>query len=187
MFHDTYLVQRLEKPRVDPRFTDNPFSFGGGLRNGGLSPEAMDLLRPIFGFDYMGAAEYEFGALPQALQALAKSELATGHFNLVEKDVAAYRNMFSPKREDLPLRYKTVWYICRKEQVGDVVERILEDAKGKLDIKQGYKQFVRTLRSDPKADYPEETIGWIELDNGFFYFIDEEAARKTAAVFGVEL
>ena len=67
----TYLIQRLEKPRTlkiaGVELKDNPFSFGGGLRNGGLSKDATDLLRPLFSFDYMGAAEFEFGAVPEAL------------------------------------------------------------------------------------------------------------------------
>lgn len=54
----TYLVQRLNRPTNG---YDNPFSFGGGLKNGGLSEDAMKLLRPIFSFDYMGSAEFEFG------------------------------------------------------------------------------------------------------------------------------
>ena len=40
----SYLVQRLRKPRGWELTKDNPFSFGGGLQNGGLSGEAMSLL-----------------------------------------------------------------------------------------------------------------------------------------------
>lgn len=70
----TWLVQRLRKPYNHPAFgADNPFSFGGGLRNGGLNDEAMGLLRGIFSFDYMGAAEFEFGAIPQAFDRLRES------------------------------------------------------------------------------------------------------------------
>lgn len=185
MFHDTYLVQRLEKPRGYGKLglMDNPFSFGGGLRDGGLNPEAMNLLRPIFGFDYMGAAEYEFGALPKALKALAEGELAFGSLEFREEDVVECRKV-SKKREPLPLHYYTVYYLCPKRYQKEVVKRIYEDAKGKLDIKNGYKQFSQTLRMDEER-WPDDTIGWFELDNGFFYFVDKEAAEKTAALFGV--
>src|SRR5260221_2462887 len=91
------------------------------------------------------------------------------------------------KKTELPLYYFTVWYICNKDQEDEVIDRILEDAKGKLDIKNGYQQFARVLRRDPEETYPDDTIGWLELDNGFFYFIDEEAAKKTATLFGVKV
>jgi hypothetical protein len=72
MKHSSYLIQRLEEPWGGmAQFKDNPFSFGGGLRNGGLSQEAMDLIRGIWSFDYMGSAEFEFGAVPEALNAIA--------------------------------------------------------------------------------------------------------------------
>jgi hypothetical protein len=67
---DSYLIQRLHKPeswRIKGKVLDNAFSFGGGLKNGGLTTKALDLLRDIFSFDYMCAAEFEFGAVPAAL------------------------------------------------------------------------------------------------------------------------
>lgn len=68
-----FLIQRLVEPRKDanPIIGSNPFVFGGGLKNGGLSDEATKLLDPLFGYDYMGSAEFEFGALPKAYQQLA--------------------------------------------------------------------------------------------------------------------
>lgn len=45
----------------------NPFNFGCGLINGGLTKEAMNIVKDIFAFDYMGAAEFEWGAVPTAL------------------------------------------------------------------------------------------------------------------------
>src|SRR3972149_3511420 len=71
-----YYIQRLGKP-----YSTTPFSFGGGLINGGLADEAMKMLDSIFSFDYMGSAEFEWGAVPTALQSLAnlssKNELST--------------------------------------------------------------------------------------------------------------
>ena len=59
------LVQRLVKAHVSK--TPNPYSFGGGLHYGGIPPETAQQLSGIFWFDYMGAAEYENGAVTQAL------------------------------------------------------------------------------------------------------------------------
>ena len=90
----SWLIQRLNKPYGENPFglKDNPFAFGGGLVNGGLSHEAMDILRGIFSFDYMGAAEFEFGAVPKALQTIAANagNMIAFSFNIplddIEKD-----------------------------------------------------------------------------------------------------
>ncbi len=71
----SWLIQRLLKPyKVENTWTklSNAFSFGGGCRHGGLSDEVMDLIKDIFRFDYMGAAEFEFGAVPTTFQAIAR-------------------------------------------------------------------------------------------------------------------
>jgi hypothetical protein len=77
----TWLVQRLQKPApmsIKGKDISNLFSFGGGFRNGGLTDEAMALLKNVFSFDYMGSAEFEWGAVPQALSFLATQTLVSG-------------------------------------------------------------------------------------------------------------
>ena len=69
--HTAHYLQRLVSPGM------NPFSFGAG--GGGISAEAKELLSNLFWFDYMGAAEYEFGAVPSAL-AFAYNMSSAGHF-----------------------------------------------------------------------------------------------------------
>ena len=87
MFHGTHLVQRLKKPFMKLGMAiRNSFAFGGGFKDGGLNPEAAALLGEIFSFDYMGAAEYEFGAVADAFKTIAKSELVFGCIVLTEKD-----------------------------------------------------------------------------------------------------
>lgn len=176
---DTYLIQRLEKPwesRVFPG--DNPFSFGGGLKNGGLNPQIMDLLRPIFQFDYMGAAEYEFGILPQTLKKLASLPIKAGKVELKDSEVSLVNSYDKGKAKPLPLVTSTVYYLGPEEF--NIEERIREIAKDKYDIKQGYKVLSSALRGD------SDTVGWLELDNGFFFFTDEEMFNKTKALFGVK-
>ena len=69
MITRSYLIQRLGKPTGGI----GPFSFGGGFINGGLSNEGAKAISSICIFDYMGAAEFEFGALPKALDSMALS------------------------------------------------------------------------------------------------------------------
>lgn len=92
----SYLIQRLKDPYLGHE--KNPFSFGGGYKNGGLADEAIDLLKDIFSFDYMGAAEFEFGALPKALNRIA-SEI---------KDYTTWSTTVKAKKENQKKREKSL-------------------------------------------------------------------------------
>ena len=165
-FEKSWLVQRLERP-VKPMgpFADNPFSFGGGYKNGGLTDEAMSLLREIFSFDYMGAAEFEFGALPKALQQIAKANLSAFSFEVDGRPV---------------------YVLAPSEWQQEVEARIREFAK---DYGKHYYQLKEPTRLHAvlhDEPYTDRLCGWIELDNGFMFFTDEEMWSKTCDLFGVE-
>ncbi len=153
----TYLVQRLHKPRsmeIRGKRVDNPFSFGGGLKNGGLTDKAMDLLRDIFSFDYMGSAEFEFGAVPAALSFITeqwvKKNAVTGEVN-------------------------GVYYVCPKPYEEEVKKRI---DFFRTDQKRGWntKEHVglyESLKPDA-SEYAKKNVGWLEIDNGYAFFTDKE-------------
>lgn len=157
----SYLVQRLNAPRS----MDNPFSFGGGMRNGGLSDEAMDLLRGIFSFDYMGAAEFEFGAVPKALN------------NIVSQ--ADSLRAFEVKTPS-----GVVLAVAPQQWETEVGKRIRSWATGKEDGKESTR-LSRAL--DPQGEHDSRTQGWLELDNGFAFFVNREMWAKFCALFGVEV
>lgn len=174
----SWLVQRLNKPHPGP---DNPFAFGGGRKNGGLSDEAMGLLRGIFSFDYMGAAEFEFGAVPEALQAIAKSadDLVAYSFPITLAKVRAHWDDKRPAEG-----IGVVYVLCRREWTDEVEQRISEWATGdREDLKERTK-LSNALR--PFNEWDGETVGWLELSNGFMFFTDRDMWAKTAALFGVE-
>lgn len=189
---ETYLIQRLEKPWDHPGIlgADNPFSFGGGYVNGGLSKDAMALLRPIFGFEYMGSAEFEFGAVPEALTVVAKQAdagtLVAFSFDIALSDVQG--SWREPKGYKPPKGEKrTVYVLCRDEWAAEVETRIREIAKKG----HGYRlkesaNLSDVLRPDPTPDrYERRTGGWLELNNGFLFFTDEAMWKATADLFGV--
>jgi hypothetical protein len=190
----SYLLQFLEAPS---KF-DNPWgSFGGGYKNGGLSDDAMKLIKDIWEFHYMGAAEFEFGAVPTALHFLAnqipqekkkkglfakrpepRGGLVTGKVIL---DGTSKAEGF---RE---VKGKSVWYICPTSYEAEVKERITRWAISD-HIRGEYTKcgigLHRALVGDPK--YPVTTKGWLEIDNGFMFFIDKEMFEKTKNMFGIE-
>lgn len=188
------LVQRLKAP-IDGLdvFGDDPFINAGGVRNWGLSERAMDLLKGILKFDYMGAAGFEWGAVPKGLQKIAN--------HAQEGELIGYV-MFIPLREvehtvfdennEPPEGTGTIWIICRKEDVNEVSRRIRawaahdSDSYGKQnDDSQWWLCEPTKLNAAlrPNPPWPSDICGWVELDNGFFFFTNEEMYNKVRQLF----
>ncbi len=156
----SWLIQRLEKPYG----TINPWSFGGGLVNGGLNKKAMEILKNLYSFDYMGSSEFEWGAVPAAFNFLA--EQSTNH-NLISGQIS------------------NVFYICPKnyeEGVKKVISDLLEDENKNFRLKEfcGLKNRVENPN-----EYNERKVGWLELDNGFMFFVDEEMFKNSKTLFEI--
>jgi hypothetical protein len=162
----TYLIQRLIKARKNKEGVlstiGEGFSFGGGMMNGGLSPKAMDLLRPIFGFDYMGASEFEFGAVPETMSEIAKSVKEYG-------------------KHEIKLADHTVYIFCKNEDINEI-KRLIKDIY-KDEYKLSLKEYPRLKDSLGEKAFTSDIIGWLELDNNFFFFKDKEAFDKLTELF----
>jgi hypothetical protein len=191
----SYLVQRLQKPyKTENNLTRlaNAFSFGGGLVNGGIPEEGMKLLKDIFRFDYMGAAEFEFGAVPKAL-----SKISENYENLIGFKIMApylYEGWDKGKKEFKGI--KPVYILCHKDDRDEVVKRIKKWAKCNYQSKDFLtKEAVnlnlslasQQLLEEKIRDYVNDTVGWLELDNGYFFFTDEEMFQKTCDLFDVKV
>lgn len=159
-----YLIQRLNAATK----TVNPFSFGGGIANGTLSKEGFDILRTIFSFDYMGAAEFEWGAVPTALKALVESNLTT--VQIQPGDSSTWIGILCPKEISTDV-YK---YVC-DASVGNT---------GNLKEHLGLKEALA------KEKYAR-TLGWLKIEDDtrckepFMFFIDKAMFEDTCKLFGV--
>jgi hypothetical protein len=160
---DSYLVQRLKAPAV----RSNPFSFGGGLKDGGLSGNAMDLIRPIFSFDYMGSAEFEFGAIPETLNFLRETAVTE---NLEVFTIA------------INVGRGVVYVIAPSKWRNEVTERVRAFASAKPPRTKEHVG-LRAALTDPAEP---RHLGWLEISNGYFFFIDRDMFVQTAALFGLE-
>lgn len=182
----SWLVQRLKKPLSGQMgaFAE-AFSFGGGMRNGGLSDDAMTLLREVFAFDYMGSAEFEWGAVPNALQRIAQHQSELTSFTL-QVPLSMVPPHWRANQDEIPDGTASVYVLCRAPQAEQVKERIFTWAAAgyQTDTKESV-QLSAALR--PFHDWDTRTCGWLELDNGFFFFTEEHMWRSTAALFGVEV
>lgn len=158
---NTYLVQRLNAPLGNKGA--EIWSFGGGLKNGGLSENAMNLLRPIFSFDYMGSAEFEFGAVSKS-------------FDHIAKNIATYDAW------ECNIQKKKIYIISQKEEKEEVKDLLSRLAKGKEKLK-GSSHFDWALGLNKWLTGECKTIGWLDLENNLLFFIDKDAAEKTAQLF----
>lgn len=170
MRHESYLVQRLNPSLGGGQMgaLAEAFSFGGGLRNGGISKDAMSLLRPLFSFDYMGSAEFEFGAVPDALNRIAeragKGRLGWTSFELDGTQLWVIAD--SDDLEEAERRVRS-WALPHGER-----PRMKESTH--LDGVLSGEEWVRVR-------------GWLELDNGWFAFADRPMFEGVARLFGMDV
>ena len=185
---NSWLIQRLQSSFED---TDTPlskllgvFSFGGEFVNGGLSKEAMDLLSPIFSFDYMGAAEYEWGVVPETLNKIAKNIK-----NYVPKKIDVsykyHEYSFLPEsKEGTKLGKDIIYVLCLKDDFNEIKDRI-----SKWAIGLGLGETRDYIGLDKSLAFPDKTRvkGWLELDNGFLFFTDKEMFEKLCCLFEIKI
>jgi hypothetical protein len=202
---NTYLVQRLDKKPKSEWHAKMSQVFGGGLML--ISDEGWKAIQSICDLHYMGAAEYEFGTVPKCLSSLVQNhEKLTTFPLLIKREIikpnwnhenahrrARQAELAKAKKEGVkPPRAKklvanvadvTVYVICMKDDMVEVGERIRELAQNKWPLKRG-DGFASAL--DPATDYDREPIGWLELDNGFMFFIGYEEYCGMAQMFGLK-
>ena len=189
----SYLIQRLRTPDIATTTTlgkiKAAFAFGGGLKNGGLSDDAMKLIDNIWSFDYMGSAEFEFGAVPKTLHSIAEcqEDLICNSF-ITYYEFQSYRWSWGDEDSKEHKGNSRVYYICRKEQQKEVKTRISRWALHRdYDGVHGTKEPVLLDKSMSgcKEKHGQPVTGWLELDNGFMFFTDETMWRNTCQLFGI--
>jgi hypothetical protein len=192
----TRLIQRLELPS---KLSGGGLSFGGGFKHGGLSDDAWDLLKDICTFDYMGAAEFEMGALPQALYAISKADDleaytldVTGNpeFSLLSQRWQACDSSGLAKIKNDYKLSATVFVLAPKKIRLHVDQTIYRIAGGDEDFLQERTNLRRSVFcpwywSDHEEDAWEHSItqGWIELNNGYMFFASEDMWRDFCNLF----
>lgn len=172
------LVQRLRKQIKSGPLAGmvNSFAFGGGKVNGGLSKEEMDMLKKIFIFDYMGSAEFEWGALPRAFVRIYENKKANVAFEMQVETKEKIGGV--------------VYVICDRRIRDDVQKWIRSKAFDEWDKKYRTKEYVgleSVIDNGGISSDINRLCGWMELDNGFFFFTDREMFEETARLFEVDI
>lgn len=181
----TWLIQRLEQPYGDTPTGAalNSMAFGGG--GSGLSRDAMRMLSGVFSFDYMGAAEFEFGALPKSLAPFARDAKSLVAFTLT-LGPKEYADSFARrwKKKGGKKLAREVYVLCRGDDREYAESIIRSCALNKKDLKEPSRLEDALDRIDGEEC---RTCGWYELNNGFFFFTDRAMWERTCALFGVEV
>jgi hypothetical protein len=180
----SHLIQRLQKPYEPIKDTDNPlikalkanpFAFGGGYKNGGFDEKSYELINQVFRFDYMGSAEFEFGAVPKAMQFILenKKQYISKSFNVSWKYQSWYK-------EEPEISGKSpVYVICKPDDLDEIKIRIKTWANG------CNKHLKEITLMCPSLASKAEIKGWIDIDNKFFFFIDKEMFEQTVQLFDI--
>lgn len=194
----TRLIQRLKLPQK----VSLP-AFGGGLKHGGLSDKAWEIISAICSFDAMGASEFEMGALPEAIQ-----KLNDGFMNLEAYPMTVsgnpnfslsgkFQEYESSAREMIRKDHKlegTVFVLAPRHIRLHVEGVICALALGKEDFLMEHTYLNRTLFTslqwvNKDGDDGKWQLripqGWLELDNGFMFFANEDMWREFCELFGV--
>ena len=122
----------------------------------------------IISLDYMGASEYEWGAIPDSLRAIRAS-------------IPEYTYM------DIPMCGKVVTVFCKVSQRPDVPNYLGELASGKMHTKC-YNDFDNCMNPSEiqkkwQAKRPLKTNFWWDLDNDIMFWIkDNEFETKFKAL-----
>ena len=185
----SYLIQRLNPPLGGDLGAklSAAFVFGGGLPNGGMSPEVTKAITSFCSFDYMGASEFEHGALVDGLRILAKKVENEDSISWVAVEISPDEVTHDPykSREDVkrtePLE---IYVIYATSELDEVAERVRE-----LAINPEEQRPLENPQLSRKVLYTgpyDNTIGWIELNNGWIATTEESVRDGFLKLFGWE-
>lgn len=113
----------------------------------------------------MGLAEFEWGAIPAAL------DLLTEQANQEQLVAGEHRGVYFVS----PSLYE--------QGVCHVIDQLLDEDERKLYLVD-YCGLAKALQARG-TESAIEVVGWLELDNGFFFFADQDMFEKTKQLFGV--
>lgn len=180
-FRAGYVIQHLVRGS-----SDSSFAFGAG-GDGGFTGEARAALRRAgCAFAYMGAAEYEHGWVAAAF---AAAEERAGDYTTITLripwDLVAHDgSRGAPAPAALPGEAVVEIFCHERHATGmsEVVQRYAWSDSYIPDGTLGLKdptQLGPSLRARAEgAHRPRDPVGWVDLRNAAFFFIDPDIARR---------
>lgn len=106
----------------------------------------------IIRLDYMGSAEFEFGAVPQSLKRIRTAIEQYVFFTWAHK--------FAPN--------KPVTVFCKKEDQNEVKDILIQLAKGELRLKE-FCDLTDYVMPKSRASFPNSHLWW-DIVNDFMFW-----------------
>jgi hypothetical protein len=161
----SYLIQRLKPPFKGGASMNGVFSFGM-VPGGGFNKEALNILSSVCEFDYMGASEFEWGAVPKAISTIYERK---------GQDIC-FRFSLPTTGKKMALIAMDIIVICPPDWKEEVQKRITGWAQDGQDDRL---KEPTTLQYILKGGlWPNPVVGWLELNNGFMFFTDPIMAER---------
>ena len=102
----------------------------------------------ILSFDYMGSAEFEWGALPKSL-------------GNIREDLNNYTYL------DVPLNSKVITVFCKDSQKGDIKQYLTELAENKMHLK-GFSAFNQYVNNS--GFFKDRFDFWWDIENDLMFW-----------------
>lgn len=176
---NSYLIQRLKNQYKQCRAEINDFDSVFEVGSKTFSKDSIKLICSFVIFDYMGSAEFEFGAIPSAFKEMANQidkyvadsfpvEYKFEDYNYDKKNLCFYGGE------------KEIFYICEKSQEDEIKNRIK---------KWAITDIHREVKEDPYIQkslaLENNVVGWFEINNNFLFFQDKKMWDDMCTIFGL--
>jgi len=182
----TMFVQRMKRPLPPVKLAGHEmppdlFSFGGGLVHGGFTKEAAAAIHQLWTWDYMGASEFEHGAVVLALGHLV--DRAKRHELVALQIPVNYSDLPKPCRwraeAPPPHEVADVQIICPNAPAGHA-DKVVNAVRAMF---RGQQRLSERLEAEDCLWFANEraVCGWLALDPPFLFFADQimwESARQ---------
>jgi len=202
-------VQRLKRPPTTEWQAKVTQAFGG--QNLLLKDQGWKVLQKIFDFDYMGAAEYEFGAIPNCFREMIQKRkdyeafkftilagnITPGVWRDNKAQAMRRREIKEAKRQGVKPPRLNRKKLEEKAKLDVVTDKdifvigpkgrqmeIHELIRAVADRKMYTKNGAGMDRAlDPEGAFDRETVGWLDLDNKMLWFLEEPMWLATQQMF----
>ncbi len=155
------LLQRLTPPGGRSHFGGSP-GWAGGFTDEGLAIVNDN----CFSFDYMGAAEYEGGSVPRAMQQVIEN---IGKYEILHMEDYGSQDAinWTPREEPHEVALPPLFVLAPPTQEKYVIELVTTMWSDPYSFKDNPK--LQTA-----AKYPNDVrfVGWLDLDQYVLIFLD---------------
>lgn len=214
--YGTHCIQRLgpplsEKDGVQPIQCD---AWLGLAPFAGMPVQARRAFSALSTLEYMGSAEFEFGAIPQTLEyiveqmqkgeLIAYEHVCSGsierHYSVELSEIPWIKDLPEVKRNAIldafsydnkdvvsPILIEVSVYAISPRHFRPHVDAIIDALAAQENVRlKEPAHFREVLFSPPEFQrHVPTTVGWMEIDNGFLFFADKSIWEKWLQALGL--